>query len=217
LSEVKSKQSTNSLKFVFFGKNSVGTSIIIQNFVIKERLNVFGESLNGYLCPSDANKDYFTLVEIDGEEYCSDIHISSDEENEKEILKCADLFILVYSIAQQDSYKAVEEKWTAKLKEQYPKIPRVLVGTTPDLTNVPQTSQNSLQLQLNPKTTEMGEQLAMTVKALLYVEYPCNDKAQAVTIFELFEEAIWASLRQAEKRRCKKKRFNLKSFVQKWL
>jgi len=58
----------------------------------------------------DANKNYFILVEIDGEEYSLEIHILSDEENEKEILKYADLFIVVYSIAQRDSYKAAEKK-----------------------------------------------------------------------------------------------------------
>jgi len=40
LSKLKSKQSTNSLKFDFFGKNNIGTSKIIQNFVMKDRLNV---------------------------------------------------------------------------------------------------------------------------------------------------------------------------------
>jgi len=57
----------------------------------------------------------------------------------------------------------------------------VLVETTPDVTNVPQTSQNSLQLQQHSITREMGEQHAMTIKALLYLKYPYFNKAQVVT------------------------------------
>jgi len=209
LSKEKPKQSTNILNFVLFGDSGVGKNEIIRKFAMKKRVNVFDKPLNEPWDLSDSVSNYFTVVEIDGEEYCLEIHTKSEDRDEKEILKCADLFIFVYSIDQLNSYKVIENR-TTELKKQYPKIPLVLVANKIDL----RINSNS-QIQSFPPcqpliTTYMGKELAEKISASKHLECSCFDEAR---IENLFEEAIWISLPRVEIRQRKKKRF---AFLRNW-
>ena len=208
----KYKRSPNSLKFVCFGETEI--SKLVRQFLVKERKDIFGKPLNGFCRFSDDHDDYFTCYEINGEEYTLDIHIASEEDLDiKTSMKNVDLFMGVFSVIHPDSYQAVEQ-WIAELKKHYPKTPLVLLGSHVELQSTSSTFEHSSEMKQSV-TTEIGEQLARDINAALYMECSRNDETQ---IADLFEEAVWASLRRAEKRQPKKKkRLALKIFGRKIL
>ena len=103
-----------------------------------------------------------------------------------------DVFMLVFSVVDFDSYLSIEKKWIAelqKLKHYNPKIPIVLVGNKTDLRT------NELGRHIS---TEMGERLAREINSAIYLECSTSNAQQ---VERVFEETAWASLRYSEERR----------------
>jgi len=214
---------TQFLNLVFIGNEYLITSLM-RSFLIQERLNVLGYRLNMFTrslhpvsmenvfrLPGD---DYTAFVELDGEVY--GLHISNEfsdlEANKKKKSskqRDIDLFIVLFSVSDPDSFQDAAERWIPKIKFHYPKVPLVLVRNKDQLSVDENTTKLLSESRKPSVTTQMGKELAHTVNAASYLECSSSDGTE---IEEMFEEAVWASLRYAEKKRRKKSKF-LKFFT----
>ena len=116
-----------------------------------------------------------------------------------------DVFVLMFSVVDFDSYLSIENKWIPKfkkLKHYNPKIPIVLVENKTDLRNETD-RQNS---------TKMGEQLPRRINAAKYLECFSTDGED---VEKIFEETAWATPRYAEERQKPKSWFR-RWFGRKW-
>jgi small GTP-binding protein len=76
-----------------------------------------------------------------------------------------DIFLLVYSIANPDSFENITQKWVLEIKRHMPDTPFVLVGTKIDLRD-DEATQAKLQARgMAMVSTEQGQQLAAEIGA----------------------------------------------------
>ena len=198
------KKSNKTLfKVHMAGDANVGKSSLQNRFQINERLNIFNQRLNAVdlVFSEKWHPDYnfAGFTEMDGEE-CGWIicNGSSDWEITKRadqyLLKKdrgIDVFMLMFSVVDFDSYLSIEKKWIPelkKLKHYNPKIPIVLVGNKTDLRD------NAKQRI----PTEVLEQLARRINAAKYLEFSTFEDEE---VEKVFKETAWASIRYAEESR----------------
>eukprot|EP01087_Luapelamoeba_hula_P019377 TRINITY_DN640_c0_g1_i1.p1 TRINITY_DN640_c0_g1~~TRINITY_DN640_c0_g1_i1.p1 ORF type:complete len:204 (-),score=14.18 TRINITY_DN640_c0_g1_i1:117-728(-) len=95
-----------------------------------------------------------------------------------------DIFILCFSVAYRISFENILDTWVPELRHHCPRVPIVLVGTKMDL-------RKGGQL-VDSVSTEEGQQMARTIKAIRYME--CS----ALTrdgLKEVFDQALTAVVR----------------------
>ena len=176
-------------------KNVVKTSLV-KKFQHNERSNVCGQRLDSRVNPDCS---FFAFTEIDGEEcgwiiWDGMLSDSGITERDQVLLKKdrgIDVFMLMFSVVDLDSYLSIENKWILelkKLKHYNPKIPIVLLGNKTDLRSKAD-QQNS---------NKMGKQLARRINAAKYLK--CST-FQGEEVERVLEETAWASIRYAEERR----------------
>ena len=198
------KKSNKTLfKVHLAGNASVGKKSLQNRFQIYKRFNKFNQHLNvvdqrfNERWHSDYNFAGFT--EVDGEEcgwiICNGLSDSKITNRDEQYLlkkdRGIDVFMLVFSVVDLDSYLSIEKKWIPKLqklKHYNPKIPIVLVGIKTDL--------KGIGLQTIP--TETGKWLARKIDAAKYLECSTFNGKEVESVFE---ETAWASIRYAEERR----------------
>ena len=212
------KKSNKTLfKVHLTGDVNVGKSSLQNRFQVTERLDEFNKHLNvvdqSFNARWHPDYSFAGFTEIDGEEcgwiICNGLSDwKTTKHSDKYLLKKdrgIDVFVLMFSVVDFDSYLSIEKKWIPelqKLKHFNPQIPLVLVG-------------NKTDLRGNAKqhiSTEMGEQLALTINAAKYLECSSVDGEE---VERVFEETAWASLRYAEERRKLKSQWFRKLFGRK--
>ena len=93
-----------------------------------------------------------------------------------------DVFILLFSVEDLQSYNNISAKWISEVKDYSSTTPVILVGNKTDLRE----RGNEIV------TIEMGKQLAHEIKAVAYFECSYHEKRTA-TIERIFEEAARAT------------------------
>ena len=190
------KSSKTLFKVHLVGDKNVGKTSLVKTFQHNERSNVFGERLDNRVNP---DYSFSAFTEMDGEE-CGWI-IWDGMKSKSDITKCdrvllkkdrgIDVFMLMFSVVDFDSYTSIENKWIPEMKKMKhcnPKIPIVLMG-------------NKTDLRKHSKrwiTTEKGEQLARRINAAKYFECSSTDRKE---VEKVFEETAWTTLRYAEEKR----------------
>ena len=101
------------------------------------------------------------------------------------------VFLVCFSLVSRASYENVKHKWYPEVQHHCPGTPIILVGLKSDLRDDPQMLAKLREKNLTPITTEEGQALAKTIKALTYVE--CSAKTQE-GVKEVFDHAIKAVL-----------------------
>jgi len=121
-----------------------------------------------------------------------------------------DMFVVVFSVSDLESFQAAVEKWIPNVKFHFPNVPFVLVGNNHPL-RFEKNNKKLSQTGKQPITAEMSEELANSVNAASYLEC-CSSDGDGIE--KVFEETVWASLRHAERRR--KKSSNAQKIRQKF-
>ena len=212
------KKSNKTLfKVRLAGDANVGKRSLQNRFQTNERLNIFNQRVN--VVDQSFNErwhpdyNFAGFTEMDGEECgwiicnglsdwktteCADQHLLQKDRG-------IDVFMLMFSVVDLDSYFSIEKKWIPelqKLKHYNSKIPIVLVGSKTDFRGT--AFQNI--------STETGKWLARRIDAAKYLE--CSTFA-GEEVERVFEETAWASLRYAEERRKPKSQWFRKFFGRK--
>lgn len=107
-----------------------------------------------------------------------------------------DVFLVCFSIANNDSLQNVRSKWLPEISHHAPGVPHLLVGTKSDLRG-----DAKVQNELKSKGGKMvdagdGENMAQQIGSVKYIE--CSAKTQD-NITSVFEEAVRICLDAAAK------------------
>ncbi|KAF2117183.1 P-loop containing nucleoside triphosphate hydrolase protein [Lophiotrema nucula] len=102
-----------------------------------------------------------------------------------------DVVLLMFSVADRNSFQMVSEQWVWELDKHLPDTPRVLVGLQSTLRSDPKTLEDFCRTSQTPVQQEEGEKLAREIKAAAYVE--CDALAQ-YNFRQPFQEAIKAAI-----------------------
>ncbi|KAH0707827.1 hypothetical protein KY289_012903 [Solanum tuberosum] len=99
--------------------------------------------------------------------------------------RCADVFVLAFSLISRASYENVLKKWMPELRRFAPDVPIVLVGTKLDLRDG--NGYLADHMDSNIITPAQGEELRKQIGAAAYVE--CSSKTQQ-NVKAVFDTAI---------------------------
>ncbi|XP_015059220.1 rac-like GTP-binding protein ARAC7 isoform X1 [Solanum pennellii] len=99
--------------------------------------------------------------------------------------RCADVFVLAFSLISRASYENVLKKWMPELRRFAPDVPIVLVGTKLDLRD--DNGYLADHIDSNIITPAQGEELRKQIGAAAYVE--CSSKTQQ-NVKAVFDTAI---------------------------
>ncbi|KAL3352817.1 hypothetical protein AABB24_020684 [Solanum stoloniferum] len=99
--------------------------------------------------------------------------------------RCADVFVLAFSLTSRASYENVLKKWMPELHRFAPDVPIVLVGTKLDLRD--DNGYLADHMGSNIITPAQGEELRKQIGAAAYVE--CSSKTQQ-NVKAVFDTAI---------------------------
>ncbi|XP_010313730.1 rac-like GTP-binding protein ARAC7 isoform X1 [Solanum lycopersicum] len=99
--------------------------------------------------------------------------------------RCADVFVLAFSLISRASYENVLKKWMPELRRFAPDVPIVLVGTKLDLRD--DNAYLADHMDSNIITPAQGEELRKQIGAAAYVE--CSSKTQQ-NVKAVFDTAI---------------------------
>lgn len=112
-----------------------------------------------------------------------------------------DVFLIVFSIANPDSFENVKEKWYPEVRHHCPNVPIILVGAKLDLRHDQQTIDRLRERRLKPVTYAQGCSMASIINAVKYLE--CS-ALTTTGLGEIFEVAIKAVIWPVPtKKRCK--------------
>jgi len=175
---------------------------MVNSFVFSERLDVCGENLNEqtyFYFDINETKNFDALIEINGETH--ELHIRKEDINlDEQVLRVCDVIILTFSVVNQNSYLAITNDLVQEIRDKFGRrnlifdLPIILVGNQ-TLKNTTDTENYFPKPEMPPITFEMGEQLARNINAVKYMECSRSDRAG---IHKVFEEAVWAALREFE-------------------
>ncbi|XP_013986501.1 rho-related GTP-binding protein RhoU isoform X1 [Salmo salar] len=107
----------------------------------------------------------------------------------------ADVFLLCYSVVRPSSFRNATDRWAPEIRHHCPGAPMVLVGTQLDLREDVQVLVQLARNRERPVGTEEAQQLAKDIGAVSFVE--CSGLTQK-NLKEVFDQAILASIQQAE-------------------
>lgn len=102
-----------------------------------------------------------------------------------------DVFLIVFSVDNPDSYQNVVEKWSVEVNHHCPGVPIILVGNKIDIRDDPAFVADLKAKGIDPMEFSKGEALAKKINALKYVE--CSAKTRK-GVRNVFDEAIRAVL-----------------------
>ena len=185
------------------GKSQIGNLDIIQSSLFGERFSALDEYLNDppYFYDGDESK-FFSSIEIDGEKYdlqlesSQNVHLCTcPEKSHRSASDC--VIVLVFSVVKPDfCYEIVQDFRFSQLhQDDYMitnEVPVILLGNQTELRNDSHALNNLLKQGKQPITYEMSEHFAREINAVKYVECSSSD---GTGIENVFEEAVWASLR----------------------
>ena len=211
------KSNKTLFKVYLAGDEHVGKSSLQNRFQKNKRLNKFNQHLN--VVNQSFNErwhpdyNFAGFTEMDGEEcgwiICNGLSDWKITKRADQYLlkkdRGIDVFMLVFSVVDFDSYFSIQKKWIPelqKLKHYNSKVPIVRVANKTDL-------RSNADRHIS---TEMGEQLARRIDAVKYLE--CS-AFEARAVEKVFSETAWASIRYAEERRKPKSQWFRRLFSQK--
>ncbi|EMS16396.1 Ras family protein [Entamoeba histolytica HM-3:IMSS] len=108
---------------------------------------------------------------------------------------CTDVFIVLFSITDPDSYNHVEELWKPELQLYCSDVPIILVGSCAEVRKTPEKINSLAEQGITLISQEQGEAMAKRIGAVEYIEW--NDSGKEDVDF-IFEEAIRACLKKSK-------------------
>ncbi|XP_048837319.1 ras homolog family member Ub [Brienomyrus brachyistius] len=180
------------LKCVLLGDGAVGKTSLVVSY-----------TTNGYptkYVPT-AFDDFSAVVQVDGNpvrlQLCD---TAGQDEFDKLRHFCyprTDALLLCFSVVSPASFQNVWEKWVPEIRRRCPAVPVLLVGTQCDLRQDVKVLIELAKRRECPVAEEDARVLAEKVGAVAYVE--CSALTQK-NLKEVFDAAIAAGLRQADRR-----------------
>ena len=98
-----------------------------------------------------------------------------------------DVFLLCFSVVNPNSFASVADKWAPEIEHHCPGVPKILVGTKPDLRDNPEAIERLRERRQSPITQKQGEAMRKKIGAVAYME--CSPLTQA-GLRNIFDEAI---------------------------
>jgi small GTP-binding protein len=173
------KKSPQRVKIALIGDGNVGKTSICFRLVNNEFSQIY--------VPTVFESNPF-LMNVEGAEYNLVIFDTAGQEDYKEIRKSMvypldiDVFLVCYSIDDNQSYENVKEHWSKELKENASGKPIILVATKGDLRKTKDTS----KLKSNIDGMEMQHDIG----AQRFFECSAKDPTKKNTINIIFKFAI---------------------------
>ena len=96
-----------------------------------------------------------------------------------------DLFLLCFSTTSRSSFQSITSKWMPEIAS-YASTPVILIGTKVDL----RSNGNIINNENNEVSKEEGEQLAMSINALQYIECSAITQIGVKTVFDSALEGV---------------------------
>ena len=162
---------------------------------------------NGASCGvSQVFDNYAVTVMIGGDPYTLGLFDTAGQEDYDRLRPLSypqtDVFLVCFSVVSPASFENVKEKWVPEITHHCPRTPFLLVGTQADLRDDPTMNEKLQKNKQKPVDKAMGERLAISLKAVKYVE--CSALTQE-GLKNVFDEAILAALEppeQGSKKKC---------------
>lgn len=108
-----------------------------------------------------------------------------------------DVFIICFSLASPQSHENVKLKWHPEVTHFNPKTPIILVGTKLDIRDNPEALASLKEQNIEPLTTEDGEQLCKDIGAWKYLECSALSQKGLPMVFEEAVRAVFAEHKKA--------------------
>ncbi|EMD48017.1 RAS-related protein racG, putative [Entamoeba histolytica KU27] len=149
--------------------------------------------------PPTAVQDQKVSISVDG--VMNTINIISTEGSEEYArlrplsYPGTDVFIVLFSITDPDSYNHVEKLWKPEIKEYCSGVPIILVGSCAEVRKTPEKINSLTEQGITLISQEQGEAMAKRIGAVEYIEWNDSDKEDVDFIFE---EAIRACLKKSK-------------------
>ena len=178
-----------ALNVAVVGDSGVGKTSLVRQFVDSERFDVCGEPLKRQFI-SVASGKYLASVSVDGE--VMDLEICNASKLEL-LGHSFNVLIVVFSVDKPGSFENILKRRFLELSHDRHNAAILLVGNKIDLRNNPKTLKDLSESGEHPITTQMGEQLALKLRAFNYLDCSMFDQ---VKIEKVFEETVWASFRE---------------------
>ena len=157
----------NSFKFHRFNYDAVWN---LQSPLLTAKVKIKTMAIDG--------EDYrVTIKSISSEEFYYDGKRHPDWENLSEF----DVFIVVFSVVEPDTFIIVKKAWIPYMKQHHQDTPIILVGNKTDLRSK---SKRSI-------TSKQGYKFAQEINAAKYLECSYNT---TMGVRNIFYEAVWATL-----------------------
>ena len=196
---IKSMTSRPALNVAIVGDSGVGKTSLVRQFVDSERFDVCGEPLKRQFI-SVASEKCLASVSVDGE--VMDLEICNASKLEF-LGHSFNVLIVVFSVDKPGSFENILKRRFLELSHHRHNAAILLVGNKIDLRNNLKTLKDLSESGEHPITTQMGEQLALKLRAFNYLDCSVFDQAK---IEKVFEETVWASFREKKLKNYKIKR-----------
>lgn len=108
----------------------------------------------------------------------------------------ADIVLLCFSTVTSSSLESVKEKWTPEINHYVPDVPYFLIGTKVDLREAKLPDPGTKEFA--PVSTEEGEALRKSIKAVKYIEVSSKTRHHLDKVFDDAVEIVLKSRAQYE-------------------
>jgi len=137
-------------------------------------------------------EDYTCNVMVDDHPYCLTLHDTSDTDPICD--ESVDVFILLYSISNKQSFDNIQTKWKPWLEKHYPHKPFILAGNKID----------ERDQVVSSISTSAGKRLGKAIGAICYQEYSAKTQEGLCVAFEKVITAFLARSRRRDQKKHKK-------------
>jgi small GTP-binding protein len=191
---VKEIKEMGELKIMVLGDRCVGKTSLLMTFSSGE----FTEEIKPYSFDEEMIKIYKTNLTWKNETIPLDLWDTIGNDNEEYSMlrplsyPCTNIFLLLFSIVDRNSYKNIKEKWIKEVREHTIREKIILVGTKVDLREDKDVLKILKDNNESPITYKEGEKLCKIIEANAYVEISSKNK---IGLNECFVKCVDSLLR----------------------
>ncbi|EDR21850.1 GTPase_rho, putative [Entamoeba dispar SAW760] len=151
--------------------------------------------------PPGAVEDQKVSISVDGIKHTINIISTEGSEDYAKLRPLSypetDIFIVLFSIINYNSYSHVEKLWKPEIKEYCSDAPIILVGSYAEVRKNPEKLNSLAERGITLISQEQGEVMAKRIGAVQYIEWSDSDKDDVDFIFE---EAVRACLKKSNEK-----------------
>ena len=186
---------TDNLKCVCVGDGAVGKTLLLMSFAYGKIPddNYIPTVFDNYNANVKRNDDILSLGLWDtaGQEDYDRIRPLSYPDT--------DVFLLVFSLVNPDSFANVSTKWIKEIRRHNPYTPVILVGAKSDLRNDPGFLMHLEKRDMKPIEKRQGEELAKEIGAYAYQECSAMTQDGLKEVFQKAVDSVFKSREEEEK------------------